>query len=89
MMSESISIMNELILNGCFCNSEGFPDDSVLKKICLPIPANEETQVPSLGQEDPLEKEMKTHFNILAWEIAWTAEFRGLWSMESQESDMT
>ena len=29
----------------------------------------QETQVPSLGQEDPLEKEMATHFSILAWEI--------------------
>jgi len=31
-------------------------------------------QVPSLGQEDPLEKEMATHSNILAWEIPWTEE---------------
>ena len=30
-----------------------------------------ETQVPSLGQEDPLEKEMATHSSILAWEIPW------------------
>ena len=32
------------------------------------------TQVPSLGQEDPLEKEMATHSSILAWEIPWTEE---------------
>ena len=33
-----------------------------------------ETQVPSLGQEDPLEKEMATHSSTLAWEIPWTEE---------------
>ena len=43
--------------------------------------------VRSLGQEDPLEKEMATHSNILAWRIPWTEEPGGLQSMESQESD--
>ena len=38
----------------------------------------QETWIPSLGQEDPLEKEMATHFNILAWRISWTEEPRGL-----------
>ena len=33
-----------------------------------------ETQVPSLGREDPLEKEMATHSSILAWRIPWTEE---------------
>ena len=33
-----------------------------------------ETQVQSLGQEDPLEKEMATHSSILAWRIPWTEE---------------
>ena len=37
-------------------------------------PAVQETQIPSLGQEDPLEKEIATHSNILAWEIPWTKE---------------
>ena len=32
----------------------------------------QETWVQSLGQEDPLEKEMATHFSILAWRIPWT-----------------
>ena len=36
---------------------------------------------PSLGQEDPLEKEMATHSSILAWEIPWTEEPGGLQSM--------
>ena len=34
-------------------------------------PAMQETQVQSLGQEDPLEKEMATHSSILAWNIPW------------------
>ena len=34
----------------------------------------QETQIQSLGQEDPLEKEMATHSSILAWEIPWTEE---------------
>ena len=34
----------------------------------------QETQVQSLGQEDPLEKQMATHSSILAWEIPWTEE---------------
>ena len=41
-------------------------------------------QVPSLGQEDPLEKEMATHFSILTWRIPWTEEPGGLWSIGSQ-----
>ena len=36
--------------------------------------AMQETQVQSLGQVDPLEKEMTTHSSILAWEIPWTEE---------------
>ena len=36
--------------------------------------AMQETQVGSLGQEDPLEKEMTTHSSILAWRIPWTEE---------------
>ena len=38
----------------------------------------QETWVWFLGQENPLEKEMATHFNILAWEIPWTEEPGGL-----------
>ena len=44
-------------------------------------PAMQETQVRFLGQEDSLEKEMATHSSILAWEILWTEEPGGLWSM--------
>ena len=45
------------------------------------LPAVQETWVPSLGQEDPLEKEMAIHSNILAWEIPWTEEPGGPQSM--------
>ena len=44
----------------------------------------QETRVQSLGQEDPLEKEMATHSSILAWEIPWTEESGGMQSMGSQ-----
>ena len=43
-----------------------------------------ETLVQSLGQEDPLEKEMATHSSIPAWRILWTEEPSGLQSMGSQ-----
>ena len=43
-----------------------------------------ETQVLSLGWEDPLEKEMATHSSILAWRILWTEESGGPQSMGSQ-----
>ena len=40
----------------------------------------QETQVQSLGQEDPLEEEMESHSSILAWRIPWTEEPGGLQS---------
>ena len=43
-----------------------------------------ETQVGSLGQEDPLEKEMATHSSVLAWRITWTEEPGRLQSIGSQ-----
>ena len=49
----------------------------------------QETSVQCLGGEDPLEKEMATHFSILAWRITWTDESSRLQAMGSQESDMT
>ena len=52
------------------------------------LPAMQETQVQSLGGEDPLEKEMATHCSILAWKTPWTEEPRGLQSKELQR-DMT
>ena len=48
------------------------------------LPAVQETQVQSLGLEEPLEKEMATHSSILAWKISWTEEPGGLQSMGLQ-----
>ena len=45
------------------------------------LPAMQETQILSLGWEDPLEKEMATHSSILAWRIPWTEEPGGPQSM--------
>ena len=47
------------------------------------LPAMQETWVPSLGQEDPLEKEMATHSSVLAWRIPGTGEPGGLPSIGS------
>ena len=52
-------------------------------------PAMEEMQVQSLGREDPLEKEMATHFNILAWRIPRTEEPGRLQFMGCKELDTT
>ena len=60
----------------------GFSGASVVKN----PPAMQEMQVNFLGREDPLEKEMATHFSILAWEIPWTEEPGGLQSKGSQKS---
>ena len=46
--------------------------------------AMQDTRVRSLGRKDPLEKGMATHSSILAWEIPWTEEPGGLWSIGSQ-----
>ena len=41
------------------------------------LPSMQETQVQSLGWEEPLEKEMATHSSILAWRIPWTESLEG------------
>ena len=46
----------------------------------------QEMRVRSLGQEDPLEEEMATHFSILAWKIPWTEQPDGLQSIGLQKS---
>ena len=54
------------------------------------IQETQETQVQSLGQEDPLEEEMTTHSSSLAWRIPWTEEPGGLYSSWGcKESDTT
>ena len=58
----------------------GFPVGSAVKS----PPAKEEMQFQSLGQKDPLEKEMATPSSILAWEIPRTEELGGIQSMVVQ-----
>ena len=57
---------------------------SLEEMVAQNLPAMQETQVQSLGWEDPLEKEMATHSSILAWRIPWTEEPGRLQSMGSQ-----
>ena len=47
---------------------------ALVVRVHLPVQETEETQLRSLDQEDPLEKEMATHWSILAWRIPWTEE---------------
>ena len=54
------------------------------------LPDNQETRAESLGQEDPLEKEMSTHSSILSWRIPLTEEPSGLHTVHGNaESDTT
>ena len=66
-------------------NYQVFPDGaSPVAQTVKNLPARQETWVRSLGWEDPLQKEMATHSNILAWEIPSTEEPSRLLSVESQ-----
>ena len=58
--------------------------DSLVAQMVKSLSAVLETQVQSLGQEDPLEKEMAIHLSILAWRIPWMEGPGGLQSMGSQ-----
>ena len=57
---------------------------SLVAQLVKNLSAVQETQVQSLGWEDPLGKEIATHSSILVWEISWTEEPGGLQSMGSQ-----
>ena len=57
---------------------------SLVAQMVKCLPAMRETQVQSLSQEDPLEKEMATHSSTLAWKSPWMEEPGGLQSMELQ-----
>ena len=66
---------------------------SLVAQMVKHMPAMWETQVRSLGQEDPLEKEMATQSSILTWEIPWTEEpgglqFRALQRVDSLEKTL-
>ena len=56
------------------CSYRNFPVAHTIKNLL----AVQETGIRSVGQEDPLEKEMATHSSILAWRIPWTEEPGGL-----------
>ena len=56
---------------------------SLVDQMVMNLPIIQETHVPSLGWEDPLEKGIANHSSILAWEILWTEEPGGLQSMGS------
>ena len=77
-------MVKQLYLGHWLVIGMSFPSGSVVKN----LPAMQETQVWSLGGEDPLEKEMATQSHILAWEIPWIEEPGRLQSM-GPESDMT
>ena len=57
---------------------------SLLVLMAKNLPAMQETRVPSLGVEVPLEEDVATHSSILAWRIPWTEELGGLQTMGSQ-----
>ena len=50
------------------------------------LPARQEAQIQSLGQEDPLEEAVATHSSLLAWRIPWTEKSGHLQSMGSQRA---
>ena len=64
------SPQNVLLLHGGYFELRA----SLVAKTVKNLPPMKETQVRSLGQEDPLEKGMATHSSILAWRIPWTEE---------------
>ena len=59
---------------------------SLVTQMVICLPTMRETQVRSLGQEDPLQKEMATHSSTLAWKIPWMEESHRLQSMGSQRA---
>ena len=58
---------------------------SLVAQMIKRLPTIRETQIRSLGREDPLEEEMATHSSILGWKIPWAEESGGLPSMDSQK----
>ena len=65
----------------------GFPSGSAVKNLSA-VRETQETLVQSLGLEGPLEEEMETHSNILAWRIPWTEEPGRLQPMGLQKSQI-
>ena len=82
MVSILLSIFLKVELLGCMVTL--WYGTSLVAQTVKSLPTMRETQVPSLGREDSLEKEMTTHSSILAWKIPWIEELGRLQSMESQ-----
>ena len=63
---------------------------SLVAQMVMNLPAVQETQVPSFGREDPLEKGMAAHSSILTWRIPWTEQrsLAGYCPWNHRESDM-
>ena len=66
--------------------TEPVTEGKVLAQMVKKLPAMQETQVQSLGQEHPLEKGIANHSSVLAWRIPWTEEPGGLQFMGSAKS---
>ena len=70
-----------MLFLACIVHSFWFAARSLLRfpgsAVVTNPPVKQETWVQFLGQKDPLEKEMTTHSNIVAWEIPWTEKPRG------------
>ena len=79
-MPTALTSTRAWILTRCNCFSPIFLLSPTVKNL-LPM---QETQVQSLGREDPLEKGMATHSSILAWRIPWSEEPGRLSTMASQ-----
>ena len=77
-------LKDNTILIGSFFLFDAHLKTSLVAQRLKRLPAMQETWVQSLGQEDPLEKEMATHSSIFAWRIPWTEEPIRLQSMGSQ-----
>ena len=78
---ETMETVSDFIFLGSKITADG---DCRVAQMVKRLPTMQETQVQSLGREDPLEKEMATHSSTLAWKIPWTEEPRRLQSMGSQ-----
>ena len=61
-----------------------YPLSTLVAQMVKNLPAMRETQVQSLGREDPLEEAMAIHSYILAWKMPWTEEPGQLWSIRLQ-----
>ena len=68
-----------------FIKDLGQKGASLVAQTVKNLPTMRETQVPSLGREDPLEKGMATHSSVLAWRIPWAEEPGGLQSIGSRQ----